>query len=199
MGSKEIQTLDSDGNENTTLSSVVLVVIGPTVARLWVGEAPVPPLSLFIALGIWTIYLTSIVQYSHMLMVAERVRLLAGLGLVLAAVNLAASIILTQQFGLVGPVLGNLVAACSVQLVPMIVMTRRFMRESSLRRARTRRSLLPNRGRAKVHQQITELILGWFAGMSALHRTHLSGSPARTWLPGVSGRRHPLALPKPIY
>lgn len=114
----------------STLSSVVLVAIGPTVARLWVGEDLVPPFALFLALGVWTIYLTVIVQYSHMLMVAERVRLLAGLGLVLAAVNLAASIFFTQRIGLTGPVVGNLVAACSIQLVPMIVMTRRFTRQT---------------------------------------------------------------------
>jgi O-antigen/teichoic acid export membrane protein len=118
-----------------TFCSVVLVVIGPTLARLWVGEALVPPLSLFLALGAWTIYITFIVQYSHMLMVAERVRLLAGLGVVLAAVNLGASIILTQHIGLIGPVVGNLVAAFLVQLVPMIMLTRRFMREISLRSA----------------------------------------------------------------
>jgi O-antigen/teichoic acid export membrane protein len=114
------------------LSSAILVAVGPTVARLWVGEELVPPLSLFLVFGVWTIYLTFIVQYSHMLMVAERVRLLAGLGLVLAAVNLAVSILLTRQIGLIGPVVGSLVAACAVQLVPMIVMTRKFMRESSL-------------------------------------------------------------------
>jgi O-antigen/teichoic acid export membrane protein len=118
-----------------TLCSVVLVVIGPTVARFWVGEALVPPLSLFFALGVWTIYFTFIVQYSHMLLVAERVRLLAGLGLVLAAVNLAVSIILTQHIGLIGPVVGNLVAAGLIQLVPMIMLTRRFMRDNSLRSA----------------------------------------------------------------
>jgi hypothetical protein len=61
-------------------------------------------------------------------MVAEKVKLLAGLGIVLAAVNLAASIFFTRQFGLIGPVVGNLVAAGSIQLVPMIVLTRRFTR-----------------------------------------------------------------------
>jgi O-antigen/teichoic acid export membrane protein len=114
----------------STLSSVLLVAVGPAVARVWVGEDLVPPLSLFFALGAWTIYLTVIVQYSHMLMVAERVRLLAGLGILLAAVNLGASIILTKELGLVGPVLGSLFAACVVQMVPMIVLTRRFTRQT---------------------------------------------------------------------
>lgn len=121
-----------------TLSSGVLVAIGPTVARLWVGEELVPPMSLFFAFGVWTIYLTFIVQYSHMLLVAERVRLLAGLGLVLAVVNVAISIVLTRHFGLVGPVLGSLISACAVQLVPMIILTRRYTRENSLLKTRTR-------------------------------------------------------------
>lgn len=118
----------------STLSSVTLVVFGPTLARLWVGGELVPPLSLFMAFGIWTIYQTVIVQYSLMLLVAEKIRLLAGLGLVVAAVNLVVSIIMTRQLGLVGPIVGSLIAGCSIQLVPMIVLTRRFMRQS-LRRA----------------------------------------------------------------
>ena len=110
----------------SSVSSAVLVLVGPTFARLWVGEELVPSQSLFIVFGIWTVYITVAVQYSLMLLAAEKIRLLAGLGLVVAAVNLAVSIILTRELGIVGPVIGSLVAACSVQLVPMIVMTRRF-------------------------------------------------------------------------
>lgn len=109
-------------------SSVVLVAIGPTFTRLWVGEDLVPPTGLFVALGIWTVYLTLIVQYSYLLMVAQKIWLLAVLGFVVGATNLLVSIILTRDIGLVGPVIGNLVSAASIQLVPMIVLTRRHMR-----------------------------------------------------------------------
>ncbi len=109
-------------------SSVVLVAIGPTFTRLWVGEDLVPPTSLFLALGVWTVYLTMIVQYSYLLMVAQKIWLLALLGVVVGATNLLVSIILTRDIGLVGPVIGNLVSAASIQLVPMIVLTRRHMR-----------------------------------------------------------------------
>lgn len=109
-------------------SSVVLVAIGPTFTRLWVGEELVPPIGLFLALGVWTVYLTMIVQYSYLLMVAQKIWLLAVLGLVVGGTNLVVSILLTREIGLVGPVIGNLVSAASIQLVPMIVLTRRHMR-----------------------------------------------------------------------
>ena len=109
-------------------SSLVLVAIGPTFTRLWVGEDLVPPLGLFAVLGVWTVYLTMIVQYSYLLMVAQKIWLLAVLGLVVGGVNLLVSILLTREIGLVGPVIGNLVSAASIQLVPMIVLTRRHLR-----------------------------------------------------------------------
>ena len=87
-----------------------------------------PPLGLFVVLGVWTVYLTMIVQYSYLLMVAQKIWLLAVLGLVVGGVNLLVSILLTREIGLVGPVIGNLVSAASIQLVPMIVLTRRHMR-----------------------------------------------------------------------
>ncbi len=109
------------------VSSLVLLAIGPTFSRLWVGEDLVPPHGLFLALGVWTVYLTMIVQYSYLLMVAQKIWLLAGLGLVVGATNLVVSIFLTREIGLVGPVVGNLVSAASIQLLPMIVLTRRHM------------------------------------------------------------------------
>ncbi len=114
----------------SSITCAVLVAIGPSFARVWVGDDLVPPQSVFIALGVWTIYQTVIVQYSLMLLAADKIRLLAALGVVVAVVNLTVSIILTRQIGMVGPVIGNLVAACSIQLVPMILMTRGFMRQT---------------------------------------------------------------------
>jgi O-antigen/teichoic acid export membrane protein len=125
--------------------SIVLLVAGRTFARVWVGGDLVPPLSLFVAFAAWTIYMTVMTQYSYLLFARERIRALAVLGLVIAAVNLGASIAFTEWFGLVGPILGNLVAAAAVQLVPTVVMNRRLARELGLlpRRVTTVRRPLP--------------------------------------------------------
>jgi O-antigen/teichoic acid export membrane protein len=110
-----------------------------------VGGDLVPPLSLFVAFAAWTIYMTVMTQYSYLLFARERIRALAVLGLVIAAVNLGASIAFTEWFGLVGPILGNLVAAAAVQLVPTVVMNRRLARELGLlpRRVTTARRPMP--------------------------------------------------------
>lgn len=116
--------------------SLVLVVAGRAVARIWVGADLVPPLSLFVVFAVWTVYMTVMTQYSYLLFAQERIRTLAALGVLLAAVNLAASILLTRWFGLVGPILGNLVAAGLVQLVPTVVLSRRLAQDLGLTAAR---------------------------------------------------------------
>jgi O-antigen/teichoic acid export membrane protein len=110
-------------------ASVVLVIVGRTIARIWVGGHLVPPLSLFIVFALWTVYMTVMTQYSYLLLAREKIRVLAVLGLLVAAANLTASILFTRWVGLAGPIVGNLVAAAFVQLVPTIVMSRRLLRE----------------------------------------------------------------------
>lgn len=112
--------------------SIVLLVFGRAFANVWVGADLVPPLALFIAFAAWTVYMTVITQYSYLLFAQERIRTLALLGLLLAVVNLAASILFTHWFGLVGPILGNLFAAGLVQLVPTVAISRRLSRELGL-------------------------------------------------------------------
>jgi len=109
--------------------SLVLIVFGQTIARVWVGHDLVPPLSLFIVSGLWTIYMTAITQYSYLLLAAERIKLLSAIGVIIAAVNLPASIVCTHLFGITGPILGNLVAAGLVQCVPTVLLTRQVLRE----------------------------------------------------------------------
>jgi len=50
-------------------------------------------------------------------------------GLLMAVVNLALSIVLVRRFGVTGAALGTVIAMALVQVVPMIVLTRRSLRE----------------------------------------------------------------------
>ncbi|MGN6161290.1 MAG: lipopolysaccharide biosynthesis protein [Marmoricola sp.] len=111
------------------LSCLFLLVAGQTIARLWVGDKLVPPFALFVVLAVWTVYMTVITQYSYMLMAADRIRLLAGIGIVIALVNIGVSIAFTHWIGMTGPIVGNLVAAVLIQWGPMVLMTRRLMRD----------------------------------------------------------------------
>jgi type IV secretory pathway TrbD component len=82
-------------------------------------------MSLLISLGVYTVYSTTTLQASYLLAAVERVRTFALLGVLAAAVNLAASIWLTHVFGLPGPILGSVVALVFVITVPLVFLVRR--------------------------------------------------------------------------
>jgi O-antigen/teichoic acid export membrane protein len=109
----------------TSSACLILVLFGQDISRVWVGKGLVPPMSLLISLGIYTVYSTTTLQASYLLAAVERVRTLALIWILAAAVNLAASIWLTHVFGLPGPILGSIVALVFVFTVPLIVLLRR--------------------------------------------------------------------------
>ncbi|HEY1832724.1 MAG TPA: hypothetical protein VGG38_20975 [Acidimicrobiales bacterium] len=109
----------------TSSACLLLVLFGQDISRVWLGKGLVPPMSLLISLGIYTVYSTTVMQASYLLAAVERVRTFALIGILGAAVNLAASIWLTHVFGLPGPILGSIVALVFVATVPLIVLVRR--------------------------------------------------------------------------
>lgn len=113
----------------SSAASVVLVAVGPWLSRIWVGSELVPPRTLFVAMALWTIYLTMITQYSYLLLALEQIRTLAWVGVLIALANLPLSILFTAMIGVEGPTLGNLAAAALVQFVPTVVLTRRAWRQ----------------------------------------------------------------------
>lgn len=113
----------------TVAACLVLVLLGRTLARIWVGPSLVPPMSLLVALAVFTVYQTALVQASHLLSAAERVRVMAGAGVVAAVVNVVASIALTHRYGITGPVLGSLVSLVVVVTAPVAVLSYRLLRE----------------------------------------------------------------------
>ncbi len=112
------------------LASLFLVIFGRPLIGLWLGESLVPPLSLLIAFALWTTYGSFVLPYSHMLNAAGVLRPQAFIGVILATVNLALSLLLTWRIGLAGPILGSLTAHVLVGLGPTIVLSRRLLRES---------------------------------------------------------------------
>lgn len=112
----------------SSVASVVLVVLGQRLSELWVGEALIPPMSLLIVLGIYTVVSTTVTQSAYVLTAVEKVKAIALCGVLMTAVNVALSIELTRQIGIVGPILGSLLALVFVLGVPVIVLTRREFR-----------------------------------------------------------------------
>lgn len=104
---------------------LVLVVLGQQLSVIWVGEALKPPMSLLIALGVYTVVSTCVTQSVYLLAAVERVKAIALLGVLMTIVNVVLSILLTHLIGISGPILGSLAALVLVLAGPVIFLTRR--------------------------------------------------------------------------
>jgi O-antigen/teichoic acid export membrane protein len=104
---------------------LVMVVLGPWLSEIWVGEDLVPPMSLLVALGVFTVVSTCVTQAVYLLAAVEKVKIIALLGVVLTVVNVTLSIVLTHAIGLAGPILGSLAALVLVMVGPVIYLTLR--------------------------------------------------------------------------
>jgi O-antigen/teichoic acid export membrane protein len=111
-----------------TVGCAVMVAVGRPVSRLWVGAGLEPPLSLLIAIGLFTIYSTVISQASLLLMASQQLRVLALVVLVQTPLNVGLSIVFTRSFGLVGPLIGSLVATVPTMTPAIWLLTRRLLR-----------------------------------------------------------------------
>jgi len=111
----------------TSVGSLILVVFGRLLVRLWVGEGLVPPLSLLIAFAAWTIYSLAMSQCSMLLNAAHVVAPQVVMAVLMASANIALSIWFTQQWGIVGPLVGSLIAHVIFAGVPTIVLVRRVL------------------------------------------------------------------------
>jgi len=109
----------------------LLVVIGRPLARIWVGESLVPPLSLLLAFAAWTVYAHVMSQCGTLLNAAGVVGPQVAMGVVMAVVNVPLSIALTHQIGLAGPLVGSLVSHMLCVGVPVAFLVRRVLRHGS--------------------------------------------------------------------
>lgn len=115
------------GVGGSALVSVVLVLIGPWVIRIWVGESLVPSRGLLLAFAVWTVYSLGMGQASLVLNAARVVRPQLVMAVLMAAANIPLSIYLTREIGLAGPLIGSLIAHVCFAGVPTIVFVRRVL------------------------------------------------------------------------
>lgn len=109
----------------TSTASLALIALGRPVARVWVGSALVPSLSLFISLGALTIGVCGAAQAGILLVATERVRPLAAICVANAVVGTAAAVLLTRTIGASGAALGGLISCVCVLGPGVAVLSRR--------------------------------------------------------------------------
>jgi O-antigen/teichoic acid export membrane protein len=110
-------------------ASAVLVVIGPWLIGAWLTSDVVPPQSLMICCGLWTVYQLLNAPFFLLMNATNRARVHAYVAVGVASLNLPLSIWLAFVIGLPGPALGSFMAAALVQAVPGVMVTRRLLKE----------------------------------------------------------------------
>ena len=108
-------------------ASLVLVVVGDDLVRLWLTPELVPTTGLLLAMGAWTTF--SLVQAPMFLLFngVGRVRAHAVMAATVAVVNVPLSVWLAHAVGVSGPVLGSLIASIAVAVGPGLVVLRQVL------------------------------------------------------------------------
>ena len=109
----------------------VLIALGRPIARFWVGDTLVPPLSLLVAFAAWTIYAHVMSQCSSLLNAGGVIGPQVVMATAMACVNVPLSIVLTRHIGIAGPLVGSLLAHFVCAGVPTGFLVRGVLREGA--------------------------------------------------------------------
>lgn len=109
------------------VGSCVLVVLAPSILKLWVGHTVSPPFPLLLCLGVWKV-IEAVGQSLAMFLNGARV---IGFQVVAALFTAACAIVLKLYFvdkvGVAGVVLATIVSYTTLTLVPFYVLRVRFI------------------------------------------------------------------------
>jgi O-antigen/teichoic acid export membrane protein len=109
------------------IPSLIFVIFGPYIMRLWVGPGIMVPFLLLLGLGIWT----TISAVGHALAMffngVNILRFQVVSGLIMAVGALGAKIWLAQTIGLPGIIWGTVIAYIIFTVLPYAIYTRRLL------------------------------------------------------------------------
>jgi O-antigen/teichoic acid export membrane protein len=112
----------------TIPASCILLALGNPIIEVWVGSRANPPFALLAALAAWTVLGTVGVALAMFMNALKIVRLQLIVAGVMAAVNLALSIVLTQAVGISGVVWGTVISYSLLALLPLGIAVPRILR-----------------------------------------------------------------------
>ncbi|MGB6192359.1 MAG: oligosaccharide flippase family protein [Terracidiphilus sp.] len=116
------------GTAITIVVVVLLILFGNAILRLWVGPQIHTAPALMIAFAVQSVLYAYLQPVSFLLNGIGRFKEQVISGLVMAVVNLGLSIVLVRSFGIIGAVLGTILALILVQVAPLSVVVRRELR-----------------------------------------------------------------------
>jgi O-antigen/teichoic acid export membrane protein len=117
---------------STSALALPLVVFGRWFIGKWAGHAAMPSTGLLIFMGIWSVIYTATCSQSCILASSSRLRGQMIYSAAAALVNILVSILLVQRIGLIGAILGTLIAYFTCILIPQWAEVERAIRDDSL-------------------------------------------------------------------
>lgn len=109
--------------------STLLIVVGQPFMGWWATESLVPPLSLLIVMGLWTTWLCAFYPTAMLLNGAQALKVQVFTAIAMAMVNLPLSLFLTPHLGIIGPVVGSLLASIGTTGFPIWRSCRRVLNQ----------------------------------------------------------------------
>jgi O-antigen/teichoic acid export membrane protein len=106
-----------------------LVFFGRWIIEKWAGSAAIPPSSLLLWMGIWSLIWTTAGSQACILASSSRLRGQMIYSVAAAIVNILLSIFFVQRFGITGAILGTIAAYASCILVPQWIEVERAIRD----------------------------------------------------------------------
>ncbi|NPV68478.1 MAG: oligosaccharide flippase family protein [Anaerolineae bacterium] len=112
--------------------SILLVLLGQQIVKLWVGDAVTPSPLLLVSFGIWTVISAFGGSVAMLLNGLQVIRFQAVCSLLMAASNIVISVVLTETIGISGVIWGSIVAQLVFILLPSMVYILRLLRPPEL-------------------------------------------------------------------
>jgi O-antigen/teichoic acid export membrane protein len=110
----------------STLCVIPLVVIAPTVIRLWTSDTIHPSFDLLLGLGLWQILLNVSNSFAMFLNGVSIIRLQVVIALLMMCCNIVLSVLLTRQIGVSGVVWGSVIPQILIVVVPYLIFFRHY-------------------------------------------------------------------------
>jgi O-antigen/teichoic acid export membrane protein len=112
---------------STLVLALPLVFFGRWIIWKWAGSAAVPPASLLLWMGIWSLIYSAMNSQSCVLASSGRVKIQMIYSIAASIVNLILSIVLVQKLGLTGVIVGTVGAFLICVVIPQSIEVERCM------------------------------------------------------------------------
>jgi O-antigen/teichoic acid export membrane protein len=117
------------GTSITLCATILLVLFGNRILALWIGPQMQASLMLLSVFGLQCMVFSYLQPINFLLNGIGELKSQVVCAIAMAVVNLGLSILFVKHYGIVGAVLGTLLAQLTVQVIPLTVIARKQLRK----------------------------------------------------------------------